>query len=96
LLNRYLVLSYIQLVMSEIRCVLSQFRLVYTQKTKKNVERVIMYCPTISPDFVKSASFTVPISTCTVQKLTLISRKICLDLDLILNDPFRNNDLVYT
>ncbi len=54
-----------------------------------------MYCPTNSPDFVQSASCTVPILTCTVQKLTLISQKNCLDLDLILNDPFPNNDLVY-
>ena len=29
-----------------------------------------MYCPKISPDFVDSASCTVPISTCTVQKLS--------------------------
>ena len=28
-----------------------------------------MYCPKIWPDFVDSASRTVPISTCTVQKL---------------------------
>ena len=40
-----------------------------------------MYCRTISPDFVESASRTVPISTCNVQKLTLISRKNRLDLD---------------
>ncbi len=96
LLNCYPVLSYIRLVMSKIHLVLSQFWLVHTQNSTFFVEKVIMYCPTISPDFVESASRTNPILTFTVQKLTLISRKICLDLDLILNDPFRNNDLVYT
>ena len=29
-----------------------------------------MYCPKILPDFVKSASCTVPIPTCTVRKLS--------------------------
>ena len=96
LLNRYLVLSHIRLVMSKNRLVLSQFWLVSTQNSTFFVEKVIMYCPTILPNFVESKSSTVPISTWTVQKLTLICRKICLDLDLILNDPFRNNDLVYT
>ncbi len=31
---------------------------------------ITLNCPKISPDFVKSASCTVPISTCTVQKLS--------------------------
>ncbi len=53
-----------------------------------------MYCRTSSLDFVKSLSCTVPILTCTVQKLTLIHRQIRPDLDLISNSPFRNNDLV--
>ena len=82
--------------MSKVCLVLSQFRLIHTQNSTCFVEKAIMYCPTISPDFVKLASFTVPISTCTVQKLTLIRQKKCLDLDLILNDSFCNNDLAYT
>ena len=82
-------------VLSENCLVLTQFQLVRTQNSTFFVKKIIMYCPTISPDFVQPASCTVPILTCIVQKLTLISRKICLDLDLILNDPFRNNDLVY-
>ncbi len=49
-----------------------------------------MYCPTSSLDFVESLSCTVPIWTCTVQKLNLIPP----DLDIISNSPFRNNDLV--
>jgi hypothetical protein len=96
LLNRYLVLSHIRLVMSENRLLLTYFQLVHTQNSNFSVEKVIKYCPTISPYFVESTSSTVPISTWTVQKLTLICRKIRLDLVLILNDPFRNNDLVYT
>ncbi len=81
-LNRYLVLSHIRLVMSDNGLVLTQFWLVHTQNSTFVVEKVIMYCPTLSPDFVESASCTVPITTCTVQKLTLICRKNCLDLDL--------------
>ena len=53
-----------------------------------------MYCPTSSLDFVESLSCTVPIWTCTVQKMNLICRKNPPDLDIILNSPFRNNDLV--
>ncbi len=96
LLNPYLVLSHIWLVMSKNCLVLSQFWLVRNQNSTFLVEKVIIYCPTNLPFFVKSVSCTLPILTCTVQKLTLICRKIRLDLDLILNDPFRNNDLVYT
>ena len=74
--------------------VVSQFQLVRTRNSTYIVKKIIMYCPKISPDFVESASFTVPILTCTVQKLTFISRKTCLDLDLISNSSFCNNDLV--
>ena len=63
LLNRYLVLSHIRLVMSENCLVLSQFRLVCTQNSTFFVEKVIMYCPTVSPNFVELTSSTVPIST---------------------------------
>ncbi len=44
--------------------------------------------------YCEPASCFVPNSTCTAPKFTLICRKICLDLDLIPNCPFRNNDLV--
>ncbi len=50
-----------------------------------------MYCPKIAPDFVESASCTVPISTCTCPKFTLICQKTCLDFNSISNCPFRNN-----
>ena len=66
----YLVLSNIRLVLSAICLVLSQFRLVNSQYSTYFVEKIIMYCPKISSDFVKSASLTVPISTSTVQKLS--------------------------
>ncbi len=81
LLNCYIVLSNIRLVMSENRLVLTWFQLVHTQNSTFFVEKVIMYCPTISPYFVESMSSTVPISTWTVQKLTLICQKNRLDLD---------------
>ena len=54
LLSRRLVLSHIRHVMSENCLVLSQFRLVRTQNSTFFVEKVIMYCPTISPNFVES------------------------------------------
>jgi len=63
LLNRYLVLSHIRIVMSENCLVLSSFRLVRSQNSTFFVEKVIMYCPTISPYFVELTSSTVPIST---------------------------------
>ncbi len=63
LLNRYLVLSYIRLVVSKNCLVLTYFQLVHTQNSTFFVEKVIKYCPTISPYFVKLSSSTVPIST---------------------------------
>ena len=63
LLSRRLVLSHIRHVMSENCLVLSQFRLVCTQNSTFFVEKVIMYCPTVSPNFVELTSSTVPIST---------------------------------
>ena len=63
LLNRDLELSHIRLVMSENRLLLTYFQLVHTQNSNFSVEKVIKYCPTISPYFVESTSSTVPIST---------------------------------
>ena len=50
------------------------------------LELITLYCPKVSPKFVKLASGTVPISTSTVQKLSCtvpISTCTCLQFNLI-------------
>ena len=66
LLNRYLVLSHIQLVMSENCLVLFQFWLVHTQNSTYWLKKSSCTVQQIYLFFVESVSFTVPISTCTV------------------------------
>ena len=82
------------LVLLNWRLALSQLRLVLTQNSTYFVKKVILYCPKFSHGFVKLASCTVLILTCTYLKLTLICGITCQDFDFISNCPFCNNDLV--
>ena len=72
--NRCHVLSQFRFVLSENRLVLSVFQLVHTNNSIQFVEKTIMYCPTISLDFVELLSCTVPNSTCTVRKSSCTAR----------------------